>query len=75
MDFVLRAAAVPGLNLPQQIECTMEGAMTCLRADMKRKYAFLLYVAALLSADSENASVAHSLVQHRAISSISLDAS
>mmetsp|Transcript_1167 Transcript_1167/g.1895 ORF Transcript_1167/g.1895 Transcript_1167/m.1895 type:complete len:1683 (+) Transcript_1167:109-5157(+) len=63
MEFVLRAAAVPGLNLPQQIECTIEGAFTCLRMNMKRKYAFLLYVAALLSADSENVSVAHSLVR------------
>jgi hypothetical protein len=62
MEFILRAAAVPGLNVPQQIECTVEGAFICLRLNMHRKYAFLVYFAALLSADSENASVAHSLV-------------
>lgn len=62
MEFVLRAAAVPGLNVAQQIECTLEGALACLRVGLKRKYAFLVYVAALLSTDSENSFVPHSLV-------------
>jgi hypothetical protein len=62
MEFVLRAAAVPGLSVAQQIECTLEGALACLRVGLNRKYAFLLYVAALLSADSENSYVPHSLV-------------
>jgi hypothetical protein len=62
MEFVLRAAAVPGLSVAQQIECTLEGAFACLRVGLQRKYAFLLYVAALLSADSENSYVPHSLV-------------
>lgn len=62
IEFILRAAAVPGLSVAQQIECTLEGALACLRVGLQRKYAFLLYVAALLSADSENSYVPHSLV-------------
>ena len=62
MHYVLRAAAVPGLNPQQQTECTLEGALICRRLGMKRKYAFLLYVAALMTAESDNMVAAHSLV-------------
>lgn len=63
MEFILRAVAVPGLNVQQQIECTLEGAFACYRMGMKRKYAFLLYVAATLSSNAENTEVAYALVK------------
>ena len=63
VEFILRALAVPGLNVQQQIECTLEGAFACYRLGMPRKYAFLLYVAASLSANAENTSVAQSLIE------------
>jgi hypothetical protein len=58
----MRAASLPGLSVQQQIDVTLEGALVCNRLGLKRKYAFLLYVVALLSAESENTAVAHYLV-------------
>ncbi len=58
----MRASSLPGLSVQQQIDCTLEGALLCHRLGLKRKYAFLLYVVALLSAESENTAVAHYLV-------------
>ena len=62
MEYVLRAAAVPGLNAMQQIECILEGANICKRLNLHRKYALLLYVASLMSAESNHTSMAHALV-------------
>ena len=63
VECLMRAVAVPGLNVQQQIETLLEGAMICSRLGMKKKYAFLLFLVALLSAESENRAVAYSLVQ------------
>ena len=59
----MRAASVPGLNTQQQIECVLEGGLICRRMGLKRKYALLLYVAALMSAENENAQLAYALVR------------
>ena len=62
MEYVLRAASVPGLNTQQQIECTLEGGLICHRLGMWRKYALFLFIAALMSADNNNYGVAQALV-------------
>ena len=58
----MRAVAVPGLNSQQSIECILEGALIFHRIGLKKKYGFFLYIAALLSAENDNYSVAHALV-------------
>jgi hypothetical protein len=62
MEYVLRAAAVPGLNPMQQVEGILEGANICKRLQLHRKYALLLYMASLMSAESNHTSMAHALV-------------
>lgn len=64
LDYVFHAAAVPGLNIQHQIECTVEGALICSRLGMKRKYGFLLYLAALMCVESDNISSAHALIRN-----------
>lgn len=63
VDYIMKAASVPGLNSQQQIECTLEGALICYRLGLKRKYALFLYIAALMTAESGNYEMADSLVR------------
>lgn len=63
MEFLLRAVSVPGLNRQRQMECTLEAAFVCSRMNLKRKYAFFLFLAAQFAADSENATVTHLLMK------------
>ena len=63
MFYVLRAVSVPGLNAQQQIECMIEGAFICKRMGLKRKYALLLYLSSLMSAENNNMKMAHALLQ------------
>lgn len=62
VEYVMRAAAVPGLNTQQQIECTLEGALICYRMGLVRKYALFLYIAALMTAESGNYEMADALL-------------
>jgi hypothetical protein len=62
LEYVMRAASVPGLNSQQQIECVIEGGMICRRMGLNRKYALLLFVATVMSADCENVPLAYALV-------------
>ena len=64
LDYVFHAAAVPGLNIHHQIECTIEGALICSRLGMRRKYGFLLYLAALMCVESDNIPSAHALIRN-----------
>ena len=63
LAYVLRAASVPGLNAQQQIECTIEGSLICKHLGMQRKYALLLYTAALTCAENDNTSLGHALLR------------
>jgi hypothetical protein len=63
LEYVMRAASVPGLNSQQQIECVLEGGLICRRMGLNRKYALLLFVAAVMSADCENAQLAYALMR------------
>lgn len=62
VEYIMRAASVPGLNQRQQIECTLEGALICYRLGLTRKYTLFLYIAALMSAEDANYQMADSLV-------------
>ena len=64
LEYIFSAIAVPGLNKQQQTEITIEGALIFHRLGMKRKFALLLYIAALLCAENDNFSVAQSLMQY-----------
>ncbi|KAJ1415677.1 hypothetical protein B484DRAFT_158849, partial [Ochromonadaceae sp. CCMP2298] len=64
LDCILQALSVPGLPPQQQVEATVEGALLCRRLGLQRKAALLLYLAALLSAESDNYSVAQALMRH-----------
>lgn len=64
LECILRACSVPGLNVQQQIEVTVEGAFLFRRLGLKRKYALLLYLAGLMSAESDNHIIAHSLLRN-----------
>lgn len=63
MECVMRASSVPGLNSQQQIECVLEGGFICRRLGLNRKYALLMYVASLMSAENDNPQLSHSLVR------------
>jgi hypothetical protein len=54
---------VAGLNPQQQIECIIEVSLIFHRVGLQKKFAFFLFVAALLSAESNNFGFAHSLVR------------
>lgn len=54
---------MPGLNRQKQMECTLEAAFVCARLNLKRKYAFFLFLAALFAADSENSTVTHLMMK------------
>jgi hypothetical protein len=58
----MKAVSVPGFNAQQQIECALEGGLICHRLGLWRKYAFFLFIAALMSADNDNYGVAQALV-------------
>ncbi len=58
----MRAVAVPGLSTVQSIECILEGAQLFSRVELRRKYGFFVYIAALLCAENENYVTAHTLV-------------
>jgi len=62
-DYVLRAVSVPGLSPTQRVEVTARGALVFRRAGLKRKYAMLLYMAALMSAECGKTHTAHKLMQ------------
>ncbi len=62
MEYVIRAASVPGLNSQQQIECILEGALVCYRLNLRRKYSLFLYIAALMTAENGNNEMADALV-------------
>ena len=47
MEGISRAASMTGVTIQQQAEVTREGALICKSLGMKRKAAFLLYVATL----------------------------
>lgn len=65
LDCVMRAVSVQGLNAQQQIECVLEGAFICKKlGNMSRKYALLLYLAALMSAEDDNPLLALELITH-----------
>ncbi len=44
------------------LQCILEGALIFHRIGLRRKYGFFLYIAALMSAENDNYSVAHALV-------------
>jgi hypothetical protein len=62
MEYIMKAVSVPGFNAQQQIECALEGGLICHRLGLWRKYAFFLFIAALMSADNDNYGVAQALV-------------
>ena len=62
-DYVMRAISVPGMSPYQRVEITARGALVFRRAGLKRKYALLLYMAALMSAESGKTHTAHILIQ------------
>ena len=65
LDCVMRAVSVQGLNAQQQIECVLEGAFICKKlGNMSRKYALLLYLASLMSAEDDNPQLALELIAH-----------
>ena len=64
LKYVMRGCSIPGLNVMQQIECTLEAGMICNRIGLKRKYSLFVYIAALMSAECNHASMALKLVSY-----------
>ena len=62
-EYVMRAISVPYLTPHQRVEVTAQGALVFQRAGLKRKYALLLYLAALMSTESGLTRTAHILLQ------------
>jgi hypothetical protein len=62
LELVMRAAAIPGLNGMQQVECVLEGGLICKQLGLGRKNALFLYISALMSAENNQLPMANDLV-------------
>lgn len=69
LAYLVRAMSVPGLSVPQQLECVLEAALVCSRLGLRRKHTLFLFIAALRSVEAENLSIAMALLQYACLSS------
>ncbi len=63
LAYVMRAMAVAGLGMPQQVLRSLEAASTCKWLGLERKYAFLLRLAAIQSSELQSPAAALALAR------------